>query len=103
MKTSEKTNKRKYFQTIANVTFSFDLKLSVDGDEDELDVEYQAEEILNYLIANGEVVVADSDTAVVLGRITAADIDVRSEITKGSFDAARGKSKLYLGSNFKLN
>ena len=103
MKTREKTNKQKYFQTFVNITFTFDMKLSVDGDSDESDVKYQVEEIFNDLIANGEIIVADSDTATVLGNITDVDVETDSEITKDEFDAAPGKPDLLLGSHFKLN
>ena len=103
MKTREKTNKQKYFQTFVNITFTFDMKLSVDGDSDESDVKYQAEEIFNDLIANGEIIVVDSDTACVRGNITDVDVEVDDEITEEEFDAAPGKPDLLLGSHFKLN
>lgn len=104
MKTSEKINKQKYFQTFVNITFTFDMKLSVDGDADEWDAKYRTEEIINDLIAIGEIIVVNSDTSAVRGHITDVDVDTDSEIiTEEEFDAAPGKSDLRLGSHFKLN
>lgn len=94
---------KKYFQTFVNITFTFDMKLSVDGDADEWDAKYRVEEILNDLIANGEIVVVNSDTDAVRGQITDVDVEVDDEITKEEFDAAPGKPDLHLGSYFKLN
>lgn len=101
MKPNDEKDK-KYFQTFVNITFTFDMKLSVDGDADEWDAKYRAEEILNDLIANGEIVVVNSDTAAVRGHITDVDVEVDDEITKEKFDAASGKPDLHLGSHFKL-
>lgn len=103
MKTIKEKNEKKFYQTFVNITFTFDMKLSVDGDLDESDVKYQAEEILNDLIANGEVIVVDSDTACVRGNITDVDVETDSEITEEEFDAAPGKPDFHLGSHFKLN
>jgi sulfur carrier protein ThiS len=94
---------KKYFKTFVNITFTFDLKLSVNGDADEWDAKYRAEEILNDLIANGEIIVVNSDTSAVRGNITDVDVEADSEITKEEFDAAPGKPDLHLGSHFKLN
>lgn len=94
---------KKYFQTFVNITFAFDMKLSVDGDADEWDAKYRAEEILNDLIANGEIIVVNSDTSAVRGHITDVDVDTDSEITEEEFNAAPGKPDLHLGSHFKLN
>ena len=94
---------KKYFQTFVNITFTFDMKLSVDGDADDWDAKYQAEEILNDLIAKGEIIVVNSDTSAVRGDITNVDVETDSEITKEEFDAAPGKPDLHLGSHFKLN
>lgn len=66
-------------------------------------MKYQAEEIFNDLIANGEIIVVDSDTAAVRGNITDVDVETNSEITEKEFDAAPGKPDLLLGSHFKLN
>ncbi len=103
MKTREKTNKQKYFQTFVNITFTFDMKLSVEGDADDWDAKYRAEEILNDLIANGEIIVVNSETAAVRGRIADVDVETDGEITEEEFDAAPGKPDLHLGSHFKLN
>ena len=103
MKSKLETSKQKFYQTFVNVTFTFDMKLSVDEDLDESDVKYQVEEIFNDLIANGEIVVVDSDTAAVRGDITDVDVKTDGEITKKEFDAAPGKPDLHLGSYFKLN
>ncbi len=94
---------KKYFQTFVNITFTFDMKLSVEGDADEWDAKYRAEEILNDLIANGEIIVVNSDTSAVRGHITDVDVETDSEITEEEFDAAPGKPDLHLGSHFKLN
>lgn len=94
---------KKYFQTFINITFTFDMKLSVDGDADEWDAKYRAEEILNDLIANGEIIVVNSDTSAARGHITDVDVETDSEITKEKFDAAPGKPDLHLDSHFKLN
>ena len=102
MKTREKEKIKKYFQTFVNITFTFGMKLSVEGDADEWDAKYRAEEILDDLIANGEIIVANGDTAAVYGQITDVDVDADSEITKEEFDAAPGKLDLHLDSHFKL-
>ncbi len=103
MKTIKEKNEKKFYQTFVNITFTFDMKLSVDGDADEWDAKYRAEEILNDLIANGEIIVVNSDTSAVRGHITDVDVKTDSEITKEEFDAAPGKPDLHLGSHFKLN
>lgn len=94
---------KKYFQTFVNITFTFDMKLSVDGDADEWDAIYRAKEILNDLIVNGEIIVANSDRSAARGQITDVDVEVDDEIRKEEFDAALGKPDLHLGSYFKLN
>jgi hypothetical protein len=103
MKTIKEKNEKKFYKTFVNITFTFDMKLSVEGDADEWDAKYRAEEILNDLIANGEIIVVDSDTACVCGNITDVDVEVDDEITEEEFDAAPGKPDLHLGSHFKLN
>ena len=94
---------KKYFQTFVNITFTFNMKLSVEGDADDWDAKYRAEEILNDLIENGEIIVVNSETAAVRGHITDVDVETDSEITEEEFDAAPGKPDLHLGSHFKLN
>lgn len=96
MKTHEEMNEQKYFQTFVNITLTFDMKLSVEGDKDEWDAKHQAEEILNDLIAGEEINVE-------YGLITDVDVEVDAEISKEEFDAAPGKPDLHLGSHFKLN
>ncbi|MBQ9799309.1 MAG: hypothetical protein IJO40_05135 [Thermoguttaceae bacterium] len=103
MKTREKTNKQKYIQTFVDITFTFDMKLSVGGDADDWDVKHQVEEIFNDLIAMGEIVVVDGDTAAIRGQITDVEVETDGEITEEEFNAAPGKPDLLLGSHFKLN
>lgn len=78
------------------------MKLSVDRDADEWDAKYRAKEILNDLIANGKIIVVNSDTSAVREHITDVDVETDSEITEEEFDAAPGKPDLHLGSSFKL-
>lgn len=93
MKTHEKTNEQKFYQTFVNITLTFGMKLSANDDDD---AKYLVEEILNDLIANEEVTVNYE-------QITDTDVEVYGEITKEEFDAAPGKPDLHLGSHFKLN
>lgn len=94
---------KKYFQTFVNITFTFDMKLSVDGDADNWDAKYRAEEIFRDHIANGEIVIVDSNIARERGLITDVEVEEDCEIDEEEFDAAPGKSDLRLGSHFKLN
>ena len=99
MKTREKEKIKKYFQTFVNITFTFGMKLSVEGDADEWDAKYRAEEILDDLIANGEIIVANGDTAAVYGQITDEEIFLNGKLVY----RRAGETRLAFRFAFQIN